>query len=101
MTCSDVFYGTPDGYDIVTLEVLGGSAVLPLGKIAYDSEADTLTLGETTDDPGRIFENADFVGYWAVTPKFPGKRMDPIGVSLRRTSVHLAPTLRDFEAAQQ
>ena len=95
-----LFCGSEDGYDIVSLEVMGGSAYLPLGP-GYDAKTDTLTIGEITNDPARTSENGDFVGYWAIDPEYPDDGMEPIGVSLRRASVHLAPALEQFAEAQK
>ena len=97
----DIFLGTEDGYDIVGFHVVGGSAVLPLGKMGYDAGSDTLTLGETTEDPARVSANGDLTAFWEPFPGDTDERMNPIGVSLRRASVHLAPAIRQFEAAQK
>ena len=78
---------TEDGYDVVGLEVLGASALFSPGQ-GYDAKADTLIIGETSDDPRLTTENGDFVGYWEAAN--PGETRDPIGVALRHASKHLA-----------
>ena len=80
---------TKNGYDVVGFIVIGASPYLPLG-LGYDAESDTLTIGETTDDPALITENGDLVGYWELDPVEPDGFQDPIGVALRHASVHLA-----------
>lgn len=85
-----VSLATKDGYDVIGFEVLGGSAYLPLGT-GYDAASDTLTIGETTDNPNLVTENGDFLGYWEIDPEYPDDVRDPIGVALRQASKHLAP----------
>ena len=82
---------TKDGYDIVGVTVMGASAYLPLGNGGYDVETDTLLMGRSTSDPEHITENGDIIGYWQLDEYDPsdGYR-DPIGVAIRRASVHLA-----------
>ena len=87
-----VYLGTVDGHDVVGFEVIGASAYLPFG-LGYDAESDTLTVGETTDDPDLVTENGDFIGYWEVDVLEPDRFRDPIGVAIRRVSEHLAPVL--------
>ena len=67
---------------------MGAKAYLPLGKAGYDPENDTLTLGRTAGDAEVIAENGDIVTYWHHLPGF--SVMDPIGVTIRRASEHLA-----------
>ena len=81
---------TEDGHEIVGVEVLGISAYLPLGNRGYDAEADILTMGKTATDPELITENGDLVAYWHVDEYEPDGYRDPIGVAIRRASVHLA-----------
>ncbi len=87
-----VYLGTADGHDVVGFEVLGASVYLPLG-LGYDVESDTLTIGETTDAPGLVTENGDFVGYWEVDEHEPDGFRNAIGVAIRRASEHLLPAL--------
>ncbi len=90
MTCAHleddvgVLVGLDDdgGTHVVSLEIMGASAYLPLGKRGYDPDADTLTLGEA--DVSHSTENGDIVTYWRETPD-----MDLIGVTLRRASTHM------------
>ena len=89
-----VSLATEDGHDIVGVEVLGASAFIPLGKLGYDAETDTLTMGRTSNAPGLVTENADFVGYWQVCEEEPDGFRDPIGVALKRASAHLAELTR-------
>ena len=89
---------TEDGYGIVGLEVLGASAFIPLGKLGYDAETDTLTMGNTTTDPELITENGDLIGYWRVDEHEPDGYRDPIGVAIRRASIHLAKVSEKMSA---
>ena len=84
-----VSLATEDGHDIVGLEVLGASAFIPLGKLGYDAETDILTMGRTTHDPELITKNGDIIGYWQVDEEDPDGFRDPIGVAIKRVSVHL------------
>lgn len=89
-----VFIGTEDGHDIVGVEIIGGSAYLPLGKKGYDAKTDTLMLGEKGVKPDLITKNDDFVAYWQVDEEFPDEGfLTPIGVEIRHVSVHLAEVL--------
>ena len=45
-----VFHMTDDGQDIAALTIIGASAFLSLQQ-GYDQSSDTLTIGETVDDP--------------------------------------------------
>ena len=51
-------------------------------------------LGRTTDNPESITESGDFVGYWGPDQYFPDEYEVPIGVALKRASVHLAEVSR-------
>ena len=82
-----VAYG--DLRHIVSIEALGASAWLPLGKRDYDAETDTLTIGLASGDEVQVTENGDIVGYWVPDDLDPSEFMDPIGVALRNASVHL------------
>ena len=55
-----VAYG--DMCHIVSIEALGASAWLPLGKRDYDAETDTLTIGVASEDEVLVTENEDIVG---------------------------------------
>ena len=85
-----VHMATEDGRDIVGFAIMGAGYYLPLGKRCYDGKTDTLTLGDTTDAPELISECGDFVGYWDAESAEEGEYEIPIGVALKRASVHLA-----------
>ena len=86
-----VFVGTEDGHDVVGIEIIGGSAYLPLGKKGYDARTDTLMLGEKCAKPDLITKNDDFVAYWQVDEEFPEVGfLEPIGVEIRNVSSHIA-----------
>ena len=82
-----VSYG--DMRHIVSIEALGASAWLPLGKRDYDSETDTLTIGLCSGEEVVVTENGDIVGYWTPDELDPSDFMDAVGVALRNASVHL------------
>ncbi len=89
VSCADleddpgVLVGLVDDHDthVVSLEVLGASAYLPLGKCGYDSDADSLTLG-SVNHADHHSENGDILTYWCGD-------MNPVGVTLRQASTHL------------
>lgn len=89
---------TEDGCEIVGLDVMWASTYLPLGKRGYDPDADTLLMGRSTCDPELITENGDMVGYWRVDEYDPDGFRDPIGVAIRRASVHLAKVSEKMSA---
>ena len=89
---------TEDGCEIVGLDVIWASTYLPLGKRGYDPGADTLLMGRSTCNPELITENGDLVGYWHVDKHEPGGYRDPIGVAIRRASVHLAKVSEKMSA---
>ena len=78
---------TLDGHDIVGLIVMWASSYV---RSEYDAETDTLLIGKTVCDPELITENDDLVAYWQVDEEDPDGFRDPIGVAIRRASVHLA-----------
>ena len=85
-----VSLATEDGHDVVGVEIMGASAYLPLGNSGYDAETDTLTMGRTADDPELVTRNCDLIGYWQVDECDADGFRDPIGVAIKRASVHLA-----------
>lgn len=89
---------TDDGCEIVGLDVIWASTYLPLGKNGYDADTDTLTMGKTTTDPELITENGDLIGYWHADRHEPGGYRDPIGVAIKRASVHLAKVSEKMSA---
>ncbi len=90
---------TEEGHEIVGITVMGASAFIPLGSRGYDAQTDTLTMGRTTGDPDLITENGDLVAYWQVDEEDPEGFRDPIGVALRRASVHLAKVSAELAGA--
>ena len=82
-----VSYG--DMRHIVSIEALGASAWLPLGKRDYDAETDTLKIGLCSGEEMLVTENGDIVGYWMPDELDPSDFMDAVGVALRNASVHL------------
>ncbi len=78
---------TEDGHDIVGLIVMWASSYVRSG---HDAETDTLLIGKAVCDPELITENGDLVAYWQVDDEDPDGYRDPIGVAVRRASVHLA-----------
>ena len=93
-----VDFATEDGCEIVGLDVMWASTYLPLGKKGYDPGADTLLMGRSTCDPELITENGDLIGYWRVDEYDPSGFRDPIGVVIRRASVHLAKVSEKISA---
>ena len=79
-----------DSCDIVGLDIMWASVYLPLGKKGYDPESDTLLMGRATSEPERITKNGDIIGYWQVDDDSPDGSPNPIGVAIKRASVHLA-----------
>ena len=62
--------------------------------IRYDRETDTLTWGTTVDDPEMISQAGDLTAYWQLDPCLSEEDepfYEPIGLSLRNASKHLAP----------
>ncbi len=88
-----------DSCDIVGLDVMWASAYLPLGKKGYDAESDTLLMGRTTSEPELITKNGDLVGYWQVDEDNPDGILNPIGVAIKRASVHLAKASEKLSAS--
>ena len=80
------------------LDVNWASTYLALGIRGYDPDTDTLTMGNTTTDPDLITENGDLIGYWRVDKYDPGDYRHPIGVAIRRASVHLAKVSEQMSA---
>ena len=89
---------TEHGHEVVGVEILGISTYVPLGKNGYDADTDTLTMGRTTIDPELITQNGDLIGYWHADKHDPGGYRDPIGVAIRRASVHLAKVSEKMSA---
>ena len=80
---------------VVGLEVLGMSAYMPLGKLGYCEETDTLTFGAGIETASEIVENEDLVAHWR-----PDDALDdfmiPIAFDLQNASKHLAPVMTNW-----
>ena len=87
-----------DSCDIVGLDVMRASVYLPLGKKGYDPESDTLLMGRATSEPELITKNGDIVGYWQIDDDNPDGIPNPIGVAIKRASVHLAKASEKMSA---
>ena len=83
---------TEDGQDIAGLIVMGASAYFNLDR-GYDADTDTLVIGRITCNTSLITKNGDIVAYWQVDEDDPDGFRDPIGVAIRRASVHLAEAI--------
>ena len=98
---------TKGGYDVAGLIIMGAAAYLspwftPIHRESpalvagsqltrYDPATDTLTFGFTTDDPGMITRDNEYlVGYWQPDPE-DADYFPLIGVSLLNAAQHLAP----------
>ncbi len=75
------------GTHVVSVDVMGASAYLPLGTLGYDSASDTLTLGAGVSDATIVTDTGDIVTYWRSVPG--DSVLTPIGVAIRRASEHL------------
>ena len=82
-----------EGSELITrLTVLHATNFLPLDvDRGYDTDTDTLTLGDKPDTDYRVVENGDFAGYWEACDG--ARYWDVVAVDLRHASVHLAPVL--------
>ena len=78
---------------VLGIIVQHGGPYLTMQK-GYDADADTLTIGRTTDDPELTSENDVFIGYWQVDESDVDGALEPIGVTLRNASKHLGKVLR-------
>lgn len=76
-----VFVATEDGHHPVGFEVMWGGAYYRLEE-GYDPVQDTLTIGETTEDPALRTQNGDLVAHWRLDETDPDDFMDPIGVTV-------------------
>lgn len=68
------------------------------GFVRYDPATDTLTWGITTDAPGMVSHTGDITVYWQPDPD-DAADFDPIGVTLRNATKHLAPHFERVEPA--
>ena len=87
-----------DSCDIVGLDIMWASVYLPLGKKGYDPESDTLLMGRESSEPELITKNGDIVGYWQMDGDNPDGVPNPIGVAIKRASVHLAKASEKLSA---
>ena len=76
-----VFVSTEDGYHVVGFEVIGGGPYFRL-EYGYDSDLDTLTIGDTADTTAMRTQNGALVAHWRPDPLEPTEVMDPIGVTV-------------------
>ena len=74
---------TEDKYSkVVGVEVRGATAWLPLGKMGYDQEADTLMLGKK-EGATVVVAHGHLVAYWKPDPDdFDGKFYIPLGIEV-------------------
>ena len=75
-----------EGTHVVSLEIMGASAYLPLGNRGYDVRDDTLSVGDVSD-AAHTTVNGDIVTHWR--EHSDESYMEPVGVSIRRVSEHL------------
>ena len=80
---------------VVGLEVLGMSAYIPLGKLGYCEETDTLTFGVEIKTASEVVENEDLVAYWR-PDDYLEDFMIPFAFDLRNASRHLAPVMANW-----
>ena len=80
---------------VIGLLIHGIGAYLPLGKLDYCVETDTLTFGCEIETATETEENEDLIGYWRPFENNSDGEMDAIAVSLRNASKHLTPLLRE------
>ena len=80
---------------VIGLLIHGIGAYLPLGKLDYCAETDTLTFGCEIETATETEKNGDFTGYWRPFGDDSDGDMDAIAVRLRNASKHLAPVLRE------
>ncbi len=104
---------TKGGYDLAGLIIMGAADYLspwftpvhrespavvagsPLSR--YDPATDTLNFGFTTDDPGMITQDNDYlIGYWQPDPE-DADYFPLIGVALLNATQHLAPFFKRVE----
>ena len=93
-----VLFGTDGGRDIVGVEMMAASHWFSKG---YNKEKDTWLLGDSTDNPDMITVDGDFVGYWQPYEADPRDVPDPIGVAVRRASIHMAEVSKKMSAKKR
>ena len=86
-----VLFGTDGGRDIVGVEVMSASYWFSKG---YDENEDTWLLGDKTHKLGMTTTDGDFVGYWQPYEYAPDEIPDPIGVEIKRLSMHVPAHIR-------
>lgn len=80
----------------VGLDILGMKAYLPLGKLGYCEDTDTLTFGSELETATEIVENEDLIAYWRPDGEDFNGFMVPIALELRNASRHLAPVIANW-----
>lgn len=83
--------GTDSGCDIVAITIMGASYWFKRG---FDEASDKWLIGSTTDAPGMVTVNGDFVGYWQPDRYDPDEVPDPIGVEIGHVSEHVPGRIR-------
>lgn len=83
--------GTDGGCDIVAVTIMGASSWFNRG---FDEASDKWLIGSTTDAPGMVTVNGDFVGYWQPDIYDPDEVPDPIGVEIKHVSEHVPGHVR-------
>ena len=79
--------GADGGCDIVALTIMGASSWFDKG---YDEVSDKWLIGSTTDVPGMVTVNGDFVGYWQPDRYDLDEVPDPIGVEIRHVTKNVS-----------
>ena len=86
-----VDFPTEDSRKPVGLEVLGFSAILPLGKADYSTATDTQSFGDK-EHATLVVENEDLIAYFGPETDDPDD-LYLFAVDLRNASKHLAPLI--------
>ena len=87
-----IFANQENDENITRVDIHDVSRFLPLSvERGYDTETDTLTLGDKPTVDYRMIDNGDFVSYrqWFDD----GSEWDVVAIEVRRASEHLAPAL--------
>ena len=89
-----------ESHQAIALEVIGISAWLPLGKLGYRQDTDTLTFGELLEPAAVVAENGDLVTHWRRDASAIGG-LTAVAVDLRNASTHLAPVITAMPQVKQ
>ena len=84
----------------ISLEVIGISAWLPLGKRGYRDETDTLTFGNGVETADLIRRNGDLIAYWRRDSSAAGG-LTVFAVDLCNASKNLAPVIEEMSQTSQ